>query len=605
MVRRRIGGALGVLVAILAGILATTVPVRDFEARTTLPVLLALRGPVAPPPRALVVVIGQSDLAALSFHADRLDEAAPGLAACLGRREMADLAGLSAPGRLPRSVHACALDILVRAGARTVAIDIFFSGARAAQEGDLALAAALSRVPQAVILERVERDPGVVGVWRRRLPEPVFAEVARTAHFSLGEAGGVLSWRRHPSIPGAVALPDAVAELLEPGRPAPPAEQGEVPVLLYGPPGAVPVMALLDLFALPPALPADLDRRAVFIGAGAEADGFPKSAPAAASRWPGVEIAATAVLNLLEDRRLTRLPRWGEGLAVALLSLVLHGLGRLPRPRRALAALVLASGLWCGAGAAAFLGAGLLLPLAVPVLVLVPLHALSSQLRRLVLLRGLARQLLPAPVFLRLEVERHGDRMPDREEMASVLIADMVGSTRLGESMAPADFAVLMKRFVAILDESVNRERGFVVRFQGDGVYALFPVSVTGPDHAARAVAAAGRIVATLAALNRDRPGAPPVRVRIGLNTGMITAGMITVPSRISFDAFGDVVNVTARLEALGKELFPKEAAVILASGETRAAAGPGASKFISCGRRVLRDRPGEIEVFRVTVPAA
>ena len=115
------------------------------------------------------------------------------------------------------------------------------------------------------------------------------------------------------------------------------------------------------------------------------------------------------------------------------------------------------------------------------------------------------------------------------------------------------------------------------------------------PDHAERAVRAA--------LLIRDRlqasEGFPPLRLRAGLHTGLALVGNIGARDRLNYTLVGDTVNVTQRLEQLGKEVAPADPLVILASGETAAHAAE-LCRVEPLGAWQLRGRDESVAVFRL-----
>ena len=85
------------------------------------------------------------------------------------------------------------------------------------------------------------------------------------------------------------------------------------------------------------------------------------------------------------------------------------------------------------------------------------------------------------------------------------------------------------------------------------------------PDHAERAVRSALLIRDRM----REIGGEPSLRLRLGLHTGTALVGNIGARERLNYTLVGDTVNVTQRLEQLGKEIAPTEPIVILASAST------------------------------------
>ena len=147
-------------------------------------------------------------------------------------------------------------------------------------------------------------------------------------------------------------------------------------------------------------------------------------------------------------------------------------------------------------------------------------------------------------------------------KVATVLFADLVGSTRLGEA-DPERMRVLLDRFFAAMSEEVERVGGTVEKFAGDAVMAAFGAPAALEDHAERALHAALAMRERLAELE------PSLGLRIGVNTGEV----VVDPDAHSTFVTGDAVNVCARLE---QGADPGEIVV----GERTAQAARGAFEF-------------------------
>jgi class 3 adenylate cyclase len=133
----------------------------------------------------------------------------------------------------------------------------------------------------------------------------------------------------------------------------------------------------------------------------------------------------------------------------------------------------------------------------------------------------------------------------------TVLFSDIAGYTRRVDGRPPAEAIALVNRCLSTMVRAVDANGGYVDKFIGDAVMALWNAPAIQPDHPQRALAAA---LQAIAALEADEAGAPdPVRFRIGIETGEASVGNMGTEGRLSYTAIGDTVNIAARLEALGK----------------------------------------------------
>jgi class 3 adenylate cyclase len=154
---------------------------------------------------------------------------------------------------------------------------------------------------------------------------------------------------------------------------------------------------------------------------------------------------------------------------------------------------------------------------------------------------------------------------PDERKLATVLFADLVGSTELGASQDPERTRALLDRFYDAMAAEVETAGGTVEKFAGDAVMAAFGAPAALEDHAERALHAALAMQQRLRELFGET-----LALRIGVNTGDVVVGQ---PREGSSFVTGDPVNVAARLE---QAAAPGEVLV----GERTVAAAHGAFEF-------------------------
>src|SRR5258705_297302 len=139
---------------------------------------------------------------------------------------------------------------------------------------------------------------------------------------------------------------------------------------------------------------------------------------------------------------------------------------------------------------------------------------------------------------------RQTSAMPEERRVVTVLFADVMGSTALGEDMDPEDVRALMGRFYATAKDVMGQHGGTIEKFIGDAVMAVFGLRQAHGDDPERALSAALEI--------RDRVRGDAtlgerVPIRIGINTGEVVAAR--EHEATDFLVTGDAVNVAARLQ--------------------------------------------------------
>jgi class 3 adenylate cyclase/tetratricopeptide (TPR) repeat protein len=138
--------------------------------------------------------------------------------------------------------------------------------------------------------------------------------------------------------------------------------------------------------------------------------------------------------------------------------------------------------------------------------------------------------------------------VPEVRRNISIIFADLVGSTMLGESLEAEALRYVTGRYFETMRAAVERHEGTVEKFIGDAVVALFGVPRVREDDALRAVRAAADMGVSLTALNEElqRDLALTLQIRVGVNSGEVIVGEHRAGGS---SATGDAVNVAARLE--------------------------------------------------------
>jgi class 3 adenylate cyclase/tetratricopeptide (TPR) repeat protein len=134
-------------------------------------------------------------------------------------------------------------------------------------------------------------------------------------------------------------------------------------------------------------------------------------------------------------------------------------------------------------------------------------------------------------------------------KIVTIVFADVVGSTELGERLDPESLQAVMSRYGAAMRQVIELHGGRVEKFIGDAVMGVFGIPVLHEDDALRAVRAGLGMSDCLAELNRefDREYGVELGIRIGVHTGEVITDELASDQAL---VAGDVVNAAARLQA-------------------------------------------------------
>ena len=176
----------------------------------------------------------------------------------------------------------------------------------------------------------------------------------------------------------------------------------------------------------------------------------------------------------------------------------------------------------------------------------------------------------------------------------SLLFSDIRGSTAIGERMRPAEFHAFLDHFYRLGSDSIVDHDGIVDKVVGDEVIGLFFGGISGPRHAALAIAAALDLAERAAQENTTTSG--PIPVGTAVHTGDAFVGATGPGTTVEdFTALGDAVNITARLASAAAA---GEVIVSVAAAE----AGDMATDHLERRTVEIRGRREPIEV--VVIPA-
>ena len=185
------------------------------------------------------------------------------------------------------------------------------------------------------------------------------------------------------------------------------------------------------------------------------------------------------------------------------------------------------------------------------------------------------------------------DIMESKELIATILFADIVGFTRLSETMPPREINIILNRYFSSMTDIVFSNGGTLDKYIGDGLMAVFGAPMEKEDDAERAVRTALEIRRELTAMMKTTSADRRFDIRVGLNTGRVVAGNIGSPKRMEYTVIGDPVNVASRLESIAK---PNQIVI----GEETFGLVKNKFKIQEVGTRKVKGKSSGIMVYEV-----
>jgi adenylate cyclase len=189
-------------------------------------------------------------------------------------------------------------------------------------------------------------------------------------------------------------------------------------------------------------------------------------------------------------------------------------------------------------------------------------------------------------------------KLEGENRVVSILFCDIRGFTARSERSTPEEVVALLNEYLPVVVDAAQRHEGTVNKFGGDSTLVIYGAPRRLQESAYQAVLTALEMRANLQALNAKltERGEDPIRIGVGINTGVALAGAVGPEERQEYTVIGDTVNLASRIEALNKEYPDYD---ILISGWTHEALGSRRSEFEFADLGEVQIR-GKVEPVRV-----
>lgn len=313
---------------------------------------------------------------------------------------------------------------------------------------------------------------------------------------------------------------------------------------------------------------------------------------------PGVYIQAQAVNDLIRGDTPSEVSRLANGAIVAAACGFAAVLAFVAQPYLAALIIFAAALLWVAVATVAF-QLGVILPLFDPplggaianaVLIAYRFRLVDQDQRRL---RQAFSYYLPASLLQKMIASDSPPALGGEEREITVWFSDLANFTRFSEGKPPQLIVARLNEYFDQVVAIIEKHGGYVDKFVGDGIVAIFGAPLALENQAVSAVQAARDMFDELERLAPDGS----LTTRVGIHTGKAVIGNIGSSRRFNYTAIGDAVNVASRLESANKALGTR----ILVSENTRRATD-AAIDYIELTRIRIAGRLEPVSVY--TLPS-
>ena len=348
----------------------------------------------------------------------------------------------------------------------------------------------------------------------------------------------------------------------------------------------------------------------VFMGASASGLQDLKTVPSRDDKMPGVEVHATAFLNMMNGAYLHELSSaevHAIYLALAFI-MVLIFLSVHPMAGVVLAFLFyfsfrFAFEMWILPSKQFIIPIALLMTLTLVCYVVSMLYAFFIRERRTRFLKNAFGTYVSPEIVNRLTREGYGLQLGGEKKELTVLFSDIRDFTYFSERFDSQQTVTFLNHYLSSMSEVIFKHQGTIDKFIGDAIMAIFGAPVPQENHAEKACLVALGMVVNLNQVNSDniKLGFPKIGIGVGINTGDMTIGNIGSNKRFDYTVIGDAVNLGARLEGLTK-FFDVQ---IIVSEFTHDAVKNPDLKFRELGNVVVKGKEKSVKIYQLLIPSA
>ncbi|MBL7074529.1 CHASE2 domain-containing protein [candidate division KSB1 bacterium] len=297
---------------------------------------------------------------------------------------------------------------------------------------------------------------------------------------------------------------------------------------------------------------------------------------------PGMEMHTNAIQTILDSNYISRIGFWGEFWMLVFLSLLTYFFLAWLKPLKGGLVLLGVVLIFLSFSFGAFFrdftwlfkkifsmtvmppgfGESVVVPVVVPIFGIVltyvgnVLYQFMMEQREKRKIRGMFSTYMSPTVLKYLEDHPDAFRLTGEKRNATMFFSDVAGFTTISESLSAEELAVVLNKYLSPMTEILMSYDGYVDKYEGDAIMCDFGVPVEDPGHAWKGCWAAldqqERLVGLREEIKKDH--GVEIYVRMGINSGVVSAGNMGSAQRFQYTVMGDAVNQASRFEGANKQ---------------------------------------------------
>ncbi len=171
-------------------------------------------------------------------------------------------------------------------------------------------------------------------------------------------------------------------------------------------------------------------------------------------------------------------------------------------------------------------------------------------------IRGMFQTYMSPKVLKYLEDHPDAFSLSGEKREATMFFSDVAGFTTISESLSAEELSVVLNKYLSPMTDILMSYDGYVDKYEGDAIMCDFGVPMEDPDHAWKACFATLEQQAALVDIRKEikKVHGVDIYVRMGVNSGIVSAGNMGSAQRFQYTVMGDAVNQASRFEGANKQ---------------------------------------------------